>query len=248
MATVNEANPIYNKDGYKIYELYSFEAFIYYLCMPDDNYDMYTIYLGFPKQEFEGANKDEIITELREAYGVISKSNSNGIYLVPAISRRELAEAALENDNNAYAKIKDELNSVTYAASHIISASNDCLLDQTITAVKQTDDDTKFIIWLETNYPSFVKGVRLENIMSPISLEGEEMMMTGTTDSGWTTYGGRSDVSLGNDHSVINTKNNHLAKKLAPPKSHGFSSMAFIVLVLMLSLILSVELAYYLIK
>lgn len=225
-----------NSDNYTIYQMYTDDAQEYYMCTPNKIYDSYKMVIDFPEEYYKSLLPNDIINEITKTCNSLYKNNEGYIYVLTNVTNYELNEAKTDNDNHAYSILLRKIQKYTYNAYHAIS--NQVPIDTVIGIIIQTDDDLKFINWLEINLNGLFTGIRLNNSLQAINTQDND-------NSGWTTLSGPSNGNV----SLTNTKSNGKVKKLVPPKSmHGFSSVFFMITVLMISLTISLILSILILK
>ena len=150
-------------NGYTIYQFTNTDANKYFLAVPDEYVGTYQIFVGFPQRDLRNASRDEIISEINGIREMISAINRDGIYVLPDIPLEELENAANKDDFSLLLKKVQAIISDCYLRLKNFNNSKDTI-DQLIRFVKQSETDSKFIMWLEINFPNFTKGISYDEI------------------------------------------------------------------------------------
>lgn len=232
---------IVKNDNYGLYEEYDDRGNIYYLCIPNNNEIEYEIFCGLNKDNIPN---DEIVNNVCNIYDKITKDKKNIIYVGTIIEIANLMEAASDNDGKLYNILLDRIHQTVKHAYENIIKEKLAAISNIITMVKQDEDDTKFINWLESNMPSLIHSVSLRsNNYFDATDTTTEIPIIDTSDNsgGAALTGGPSDGEL--------AQNKGFAKKKVPPKNnHGFGNIVLVIIVLMLALVVGVAVAYILIR
>ena len=163
----NDNYSLYAKtDTYSIFQCDNDKS-NYYLAIPNEPTDAYQLFVGFPQNDFRYSKKEDIINEIHNVKKIIPSINKNGIYILLDIPLDRLEDAALENDNKMFSKLLN--NTIQPLISDVYLKlkqydSNEKTIDQLIYFVKQSNNDTKFIQWLEINLPNFIRGISYDEI------------------------------------------------------------------------------------
>ena len=225
-------------DDYIVYQMYTDDATEYYMCTPTNKQDKYKMIIDFPEEYYKALLQNETVSEIKRICDSLYSKNNGYIYILTNVTTYELNEANTENDGHAYATLLKQLQKYTFDAYKSLTANGgDIYIDTVIDIVMQTDDDKKFIDWLDINLNGYFNGVNLNH--------KNEFVTQNNDDSGWTTLGGPSS----NDADKTNTKSNVKTKVLVPSgNKHGFSNFAFIVLLLFIAIIMGVGFSLLLFK
>lgn len=238
-------------DNYIIYKFVRENIGTYYLCVPTRNVDEYSMYVGFPNREFGNLSNDEIISEINKVSSVVTSLNINGVYVLPVIPYTDLVQASLENDDNAYRDIF--WNKVTPITTEIYTMLEGKFKNKR-NMVKRDDCDRKFIDWIvlesikygneligAVEYSSLVDGYGQGKKADNVILEDSPISLTQNNDV---------IAPVNHELDEINKKRNkHTLRRVKEKNaSLGFSSIKFIVITLLLSLVIGISIGYLLIK
>ena len=158
--------PFAKLDGYTIYQFSNANS-NYFLSIPDEYADTYQLFVGFPEKDLQYVPKKDIVAEIDKIKKMVSAMNKDGIYVLPDIPLEELKEAAKENDNKKFDKLKNNriqpiISDIYLRIKNFDNAQR--TVDQLIYFIKRTESDTKFVQWVEISLPNFVKGITYEQL------------------------------------------------------------------------------------
>lgn len=223
---------IANYDNYTIYQIYTDDAEEYYMCTPTMNKEKYQMVVDFPEEYYKSLLPNEIINEITSRCNSLYQNNNSYIYILTNVTTYELNEAKKDNDNHAYSVLLRRLQKYTYNTYHsLTSGENEISINPIIDVIIETDDDKKFIDWLDINLNGLFNGIMLNNTQT-VTVEDNE-------DNGWTTLSGpsNSEDTMNN----TNTKANKKVKTLIPLNNkHGFSSIFFTITVIIISVVMGI--------
>lgn len=239
----------------------------YCLCMPNEQVDTYQIFLGFSNKDLSILPKEQIINEVKKISELVNSLNKSGICVLPIISPVELEEAALENDDRKFNEIMvQKIQPITAEIYQILSSQNK-KVNQTINMIKQTESDRKFIGWMSmrlgNNYIREVdfnqlkeEQMRLDSQPSQADIDdsrsnqGKEPSLRSEDNRPFTSGIAPIDRSYENVPTMERKNKLVRVRKMEPPKnvSPGFSSMKFIIITLLASLVIGIGVGWFLIK
>ena len=238
MNTISKGSLYSFNDEYSIYQLYTDNAQLYYLSIPNKNIDNCQVYVGFPSKDLNTFTKDEFIGEVDTTFRTINGINQDNIYLCCPLSASELIEAGTDNDNKLYKVLLSKLHDVTKDTFNTLSKNNNVTISPVVYAIKTNNYDTKFIDWLEIVFNGFIDGVTFNSLKKQYKRQASE------------ASDGNSDFGTRTNSGGTLTKSDVKVKKLVKPQTgkKGFSSFAFISLIIVIALFMGIGLAYLLIK
>lgn len=218
-------NIFHKESEYKIYELYNNKAESYYLTIPNNDIDTFEIYVAFPKKDISSLSQEEIINEIKEINDLVIKSNPSSIYILPNIKVSELTDAANENDFKLYNELLSHIHTTLSDTYDKIGKHKN--IKQKITFIKQTNSDSKFINWLETNMNNYINSISINSLKRNNTKEKEEIKSNNILE-----------------------QTNPKTKKLTPEKlnNHGFSNFINIILLLIICVSVSFIISFFIIK
>ncbi len=233
MNTIRSGKLCSFNNHYSIYEINPSKDTIYYLSIPNRNFDYCQLYLGFAKNDLNSPDKETIINEITTITDIVFGNDTEAIYIHLNIPNNRLTEAANVNDNFLYEQLLSTIHQITSNCYQTINENNNVTISNTLYLIKQDNEDIKLINWLELRLNNFVVGIDINKLKANIQ----------TNEGGGTPKG-----FSGNGIANTNTKNNVLVKKLVPPKAgkHGYTTFTLIVLII--AIILGIGLAYLLIR
>ena len=225
---------IANTDKYNIYQVYTDDASEYYLSTPIQDSNKYKMVIDFPEEYYKSLLSGDIVNEIKGKCDKLYEKNNNYIYILSNVTTYDLKQALEENDNHAYAVLLKKLQKYTYNAYKVITANNQVDIDQVIDIVTETDEDKKFMDWLDVNLSGLFNGISLNTITN----------VNDSEDTGWTTLSGPGGESESIDKA--NTKQTVKVKTLVPlGNKHGYSNIIFMIMLLGISLALGFIFSIY---
>ena len=223
---------LYLADKYAIYEMYADDTSQYYMCIANSQNNNYEMIIDFPEAYFDSLLKDDKLSAIIDTCDVLFKDYYPYIYILPNISTKEFKEAKTENDNHAYQILLRKLQKYTYDVFKSITSSNESIkLDNTIHIVVDTDDDKKFIDFLDLNLNGYFVPMKIKRNKENNDTDNEIPIIVSNNQ-------GQNEI----------IKNNSKIKKLFPRDKKGFTSLAFITLTIIIALIIGISIGYLLVK
>lgn len=248
MESINFKNGIliHESKAYNLNHLFFQDFSEFIISTPNNDFNKYKILIYFDNLNFKAENVDidELITgRLVKKMDKIYREIPNSICVIPTISKKEFNEINEENDNKPYNKLLKDLDKVvTYA---YWSIKNNLIFEDTMNVdpqigiIRQSEEDIKFIWWLELQGNKKYKQVE---IASP---NKKEIIEDNTT---------LENTPITQTTEVKSPPSRRQAmKRTRKPKgdgihSTGYSNMAFIVLVLTISMLMGIGLAVLILK
>ena len=212
---------IFSNDNYAIYQMYTLDGEEYYMSLPIISSNL-EIAIDFKEEYYNSLLKNEIIEEIKKRCNKLYKIKNNTIYILPNVSTYDLNNALEDNDNHAYEYIFMRLQK--YVSNSYYMIKNDKInINQVVNIVIETENDKKFMHWLDIQNKGFFKELN----MNKISLIDND---TGSSS----TKSGVDSTSI----NITNTLNKPKTKVLIPKNNkHGFSHIYFIIIILLLAII-----------
>ncbi len=239
MNTISKGTLYSFNNDYSIYELNANDSLTYYLSMPNKDIDSCQLYLGFPTLDMSILDKNQFTEEISRFSKVIHTVNPNGLYIFCNLQYNELHEASNDNDDRLYTILLNKLHLITKDVYDAVSINNNVTINPQIYAIKQNNDDTKFIDWLEIRLNGFITSLNGKKLLKEYSSISKNNVLDETGNSDFGTRGFSGD-------GFSNTKSDVKVKKLVKPQSgkKGFSSFAFIILTIIIAFVIGLGLAY----
>lgn len=214
----------YNKN-YSIYQMYTVDAEEYYMCISNIESNEYQMVVDFKEDYFDSLLENEQIAEIKKNCDILFDGAHPYIYILPNLNTFEYNEAKNNNDDRTYQLLLRKIQKYTYDTFKAITEGNNIKINQVINIIVQTEDDKKFVNWLD---------MKLTNYFTPIDLNKIK-----NTEKN-KTY----DIPI-NGNKIIE-ENNIKVKKLKNKK--GFTNIHFILLILFSSLALGISIAKILLR
>ena len=244
MNNIKKENLYAKENNYNIYELVTNKEntpILYYMCTPNNKpKSNINIYIGFPNINLTNSSKEDIDNEIKEIADMTSSIDNSSIYLMCNIDYKKIKEAANDNDNIMYNDILNDLSAITHNAYEIINKENDKKINQVITAIKQNENDSKLIDWLELKLNGFIDNIKIKDLRKKYY----DIVIMNTSIINLDEI----NESIKKDNNTT-LNNNSKTKKLIPQNdNHGFTSYQSLIILITISLSISIWLAYFLLK
>lgn len=226
MNVINIKNGVllaYTRD-YSIYEMYTDDAEEYYMCIANYDTSKYETVIDFPEEYFNSLLKEEKVEEIKKTCDKLYNREHPYIYILPRVTTYEVKEAKDNNDNHAYQTLLRRLQKYTYNVFKSITSSNNNIeIDQIIQIIIDSQDDKKFIDWLEIN---------LNGYFTPLYRKYQEEEIKS------------EEIPIHNE--TITPVINNKKKTLKLNNKLGFSNITFITLIIGIALIIGISFGYLL--
>ncbi len=222
----------YQMENYSIYEMYTDEADQYYLCIAKNQTNNYKVVIDFPEVYFNDLLKEDKLTEIRNTCDKLYENNYQYIYILPNVTTQELKEAKTENDNHAYQVLLRKLQKYTYDVfKSLTSNMGKIIIDKKINIIVGSDDDKKFIDFLDIN---------LNGYFAPMYLEHEKVKIEENNDV--------PIEYISNNENTVTVKNEEKTRKLTPANKQGFLTVTSMAMIITIAAVAGVAVAYLLVK
>lgn len=252
MESINFKNGIliHKNEAYNLYHLYLKDLTEFIISTPNNDFNKYKLLIYFDNLNFKNENidTDELITgRLVKKMDIIYSQSPNSICVIPTISKKEFNDINQENDDRPYNKLLKDLDKIVnyayWSIKNNLIFEDTMHIDPQIGIIKQTEGDIKFIWWLELRGNKKYKQVVIESpkqkeITEKPSLENlQKITITPVTQNVL----------------VKSPPRRQTMKRTRKPKgdgihSTGYSNMAFIIMVLTISLLMGIGLAVLILK
>ena len=251
MESINFKNGllIHKTAAYNLNHLFfqDFPEFI--IATPNIDFKKYKMLIFFDNLNFKTQNidTDEAITgKIAEKIDKIYEQIPNAICIIPAISKKDFDEANEINDDKPYTKLRKSLDEfVNYAYWSVkknLIFEDTMNVDSQIGIIKQTEEDIKFIWWLELAGNKKYKQVIIEK---PKKKEVKPIQENEASIKPIAPVPTPPPNSSPSRRKTI--------RRTGRPKgdgvhSTGYSNMAFVIMVLTISLLMGMGLALLILK
>lgn len=267
MNVTTTSNVIASLDYYSIYKMNGKDNNVYYVCVPKQETQNYQLFIGFSDKDLNSLSKEQIVSEIANVNDVIQKRNSITVLAIPEIPVAELERAALENDDRKYNDILVQriqpMTSEIYNML-IVATGNIKKMEPTISVIIRNDTDKKIAGWLSMRLGDhFIKEVDFDKLKVEHMNKDEEHkneVLEKTNDETVLEYvsdelKSNEDITLAavekdaiapinhqTDNGVTRRRlDNRLVRKLTKPGNmSGFSSIRFIIITLVTSLVVGI--------
>ena len=217
------------------YSIYAYDK--YYLCFPNNTSRFYHLFIGFSSIDLRNLDEETLYKEIRKIGDSLNYAYSNAIYILPILDPKILNDAALENDDNLYNKLlKKYIQPITLEIHKNFESSN-IYISHIVKFIKQNDDDKKFIGWLSMKLgDEFVREITFEDKVYEENPSYEPVISNDIA----------TDYEI--DDIWIKKQEEIISDTLKPAFSLGFSNLSFMLMVLTISLVFGIIIAYMIIK
>ena len=256
MESINFKNGIriQSKTAYNLYHMYFEDFSELIIALPNKDFNQYKLLLYFTDKKYKSENidTDELVAQnLSDKLDKIYATSANAICIVPTILKKEFDEVIAENDDRLYKRLIKNLDKVVnyayWSIKNNLIFEDTMNVDEHVYIVKQDDEDIKLFWWLELQGNKKYKQITLEETKvkeTPVEtppvvkeeaptvefLQEEPTVTKGPPPRRQTMRKTRSKPSGDGVHST------------------GYSNMAFIILVLTISMLMGIGLAVLILK
>ena len=228
---------------YSMYHMYLPDASDFFMCIPKEIHKKYKFVLDFASFKFDSEDIDNKIKEvyLKKADKLYDKF-PNSIYIISPISLKEFNDALEENDDRLYKRLLGRIETYrndTYWSLANASVFEDAIsVEPQINIIKQGKDDVKLFWYLDINNIPNYKQIDL----NPPPKAPPKPKANVVFDDEKEVFIPKVEVPAPKSQ-----------KKNTTPKgdgvhSAGYSNLAFIITVLVISLMMGICLAYLIIR
>ncbi len=165
--TLDGAINFYETDMFVIYTMNSTTTGQYCVVLPKNETGTYNMLVDLHmKSLFDAVSggsktKQDLIDEVSGEYESILSKYASGILVLPMFSEELLKNTVISGDKQ---KMFDETKKIGAITSELYKKLTDAgvekqKIDQKIIMVEKTEEDKKFVEWLEEQMPNFVEGL-----------------------------------------------------------------------------------------
>lgn len=211
----------------------------YYLCVPNNNNNFYHLFMSFSLLDLTTLSEEELVMEIRKIGDSINCAYSNAIYVLPIVKPDFLKEAALENDDRLYDRLLKKIIQPITVEVHKIFSDRNVRISQIIKFIKQNDVDKKIVGWISMKLGN---GYVREIVFDADADVGVNIQVDVQTPKDVITIDYEvNDVWLKKQEDAI-------MDTLKPAISFGFSSMKFMIMMIIIFLVVGAILGYMILK
>ena len=143
-------------DKYSIYQMYTDRGKEYYMCLPNNHLEKYEMVVDFKEDYYSMLLEKDLHEEIKVTYDKLYEEQNNRIYILTNVTVNDLEEALENNDDHSYQVLLRNIQKYTRNAYKTL-IDEFIEIDQTINIMIDTDNDKKFINWLDVNFPGYFK-------------------------------------------------------------------------------------------
>ena len=224
-------------DTYSTYHIYLPDGSDFFICIPNKTHEKYKMLFDFTNINFKTENIDsKINTSYSKKIDKIYEKYPNSIYIISPITLKEFNDALEENDDRLYkrliGRIETYRNSAYWSLANASIFEDDINVEPQTNIIKQGKEDVKLFWYLDINNINDYKQIDL----NPPKVIPKPKV----------------DLTFSQEQDVIFVPNKEENKKCPPQgdgiHSTGYSNIAFIITVLVISLMMGTCLAYLIIR
>ena len=252
MESINFKNGIriQSKEAYNLYHLYFEDFSEIIIATPNKDFNQYKLLLHFSDKKYKSENidTDELaVQDLSDKMDKVYTETSNAICIIPTILKKEFDEVIAENDDRLYKKLIQKLDKiVNYAYWSIRNGlifEDTMKVDDHVYIVKQSDEDIKLFWWLELHGNNKYKQITIGKPKVPNRKDNSQEELFKVVPDPITPT-----VTTGPPPRRHNMRRTRSKPKGDGVHSTGYSNMAFIILVLLISTMMGLGLAVLILK
>lgn len=203
----------------------------YYICIPNNDKEGYSLYIEFPNKNINYEEKNSIL-------GMIDKerkkiNDDKAIYVLPVIPEELIIKEDNVNDDKVYLEL---VNAVEEICDDVFGnmIQENTLMEQSVHLITDNRYEEDFVDWINIIY--------VENKPQMKGIFQKE----------------RKKIDKEYDVMTTNDEDNYIEQDISRPKvrvlekpknnNNGFSRIQFLIITIILSLIVGISIAYYMIK
>lgn len=154
-----------------LYTIYKFQnKNPYYLTIPKTEQDEYELYVSFRQEKTSKA-------KIKELNDILVRTNNKAIHLICNIKKTDIDEFSTYNDNKvALYKLLQKRIYRQLAKTYDYLKDKNIKVKIPVFFIKQNNNDTKLINWLEIDDHKLIKGLKYEKIRKAYN----ELIFSGT--------------------------------------------------------------------
>ena len=207
-------------DDYKICEEFDNNGNRYLLCIPNADSPEYKICCSLNDNYL---SPGDMLLKASNIYATILKKNKNLVYAHMILDTDELKEAAHDNDNPLYTMLLRKILSIIKDAYQVTIKEKLAAISNKLGFVSLSDDDQKFLDWIEINQALPIERISLgANFSHHVDEFEPELPFIDSGD------GGGGNLLSGGSTEYTNDK--PLVKTLKPSNNHGFGNMILVII------------------
>lgn len=202
----------------------------YYICIPNDNTKYFSLAIVFLDNE-QFNNQNHILETINKILSKL-KQNNNIMLAFINLEKEYLTDITTSKKQEIYLKTIKYLENVCYDIFEFMISNYE--MEQIVYLIVQDQIDKEFATWTISSNNNF-KIYDLNKV-----IEKEAFIIDDTNN-------GSAGISF-TGAPLTNTNNKPKVKILLPPTKHGYSTIYLLSLIIIISLIMGISIAYLMIK
>lgn len=202
----------------------------YYICIPNNDKEGYSLYIEFPNKSINYEDKTSILEMMNNEREKIN--DDKAIYVLPVIPEELIIKEDNVNDDKVYLEL---VNTVEEICDDVFGnmIQENTLMDQSVHLITDSRYEEDFVDWINIIY--------VENKPQMKGIFQKE----------------RKNIDEYYDATTTNDEENHIEQEISKPKvrvlekpknNNGFSRIQALVITIILSLIVGISIAYYMVR
>lgn len=202
----------------------------YYICIPNNDKEGYSLYIEFPNKSINYEDKTSILEMMNNEREKIN--DDKAIYVLPVIPEELIIKEDNVNDDKVYLEL---VNTIEEICDDVFSnmIQENTPMDQSVHLITDSRYEEDFVDWINIIY--------VENKPQMKGIFQKE----------------RKNIDKNYDATTTNDEENHIEQEISKPKvrvlekpknNNGFSRIQALVITIILSLIVGISIAYYMVR
>lgn len=202
----------------------------YYICIPNNDKEGYSLYIEFPNKSINYEDKTSILEMMNNEREKIN--DDKAIYVLPVMPEELIIKEDNVNDDKVYLEL---VNTVEEICDDVFGnmIQENTPMDQSVHLITDSRYEEDFVDWINIIY--------VENKPQMKGIFQKE----------------RKNIDKNYDATTTNDEENHIEQEISKPKvrvlekpknNNGFSRIQALVITIILSLIVGISIAYYMVR
>lgn len=202
----------------------------YYICIPNNDKEGYSLYIEFPNKSINYEDKTSILEMMNNEREKIN--DDKAIYVLPVIPEELIIKEDNVNDDKVYLELVNTIEEICDDVFGNMIQEN-TPMDQSVHLITDSRYEEDFVDWINIIY--------VENKPQMKGIFQKE----------------RKNIDKNYDATTTNDEENHIEQEISKPKvrvlekpknNNGFSRIQALVITIILSLIVGISIAYYMVR
>ena len=202
----------------------------YYICIPNNDKEGYSLYIEFPNKSINYEDKTSILEMMNNEREKIN--DDKAIYVLPVIPEELIIKEDNVNDDKVYLELVNTIEEICDDVFGNMIQEN-TPMDQSVHLITDSRYEEDFVDWINIIY--------VENKPQMKGIFQKE----------------RKYIDKNYDATTTNDEENHIEQEISKPKvrvlekpknNNGFSRIQALVITIILSLIVGISIAYYMVR